>query len=171
MKKKIVIIIFIVGVVLIGCGVGVYFLGGKPKEKETTNTENKEQEPREYMNVKSPDTDYYKTNPDGSMENISEKVKGTHTSGDFAFNNMTISIKSAEEPLASYSYTLTNNSGNNYTSADVSIVFIYSDGSKLNSSPSKVENIPAGGTVNVERKDYISIIGAVDYEIQVTNVQ
>ncbi len=169
MKKKVIIIVFVIGVILIGCGIGIYFMGGNTENKDKTETKN--EEPEGYMNVKSPDTDYYKTNPDGSMENISEKVKGTHTSGDFAFDNMTISIKSTEEPLASYSYTLTNNSGTNYTSADVSIVFIYKDGSKLNSSPSKVENIPAGGTVNVERKDYISIIGAVDYEIQVTNAK
>ncbi len=165
MKKKAFIIVFIIGLILILCGVGITMSGSKDtkKEKKTTNTEeNTEKKP--YMNVTSPDTTYYKKNSDGSMENISDKVKGVHTKDDLSVEGMKISIKSAEEPLASYSYVIKNNGSTNLNGIQVSIVFIYADGSRLNSSPSTLD-IPAGGSVNVDRKDYVSIIGAADYEI------
>ena len=58
MKKKVIIIVFVIGVILIGCGIGIYFMGGNTENKDKTETKN--EEPEGYMNVKSPDTDYYK---------------------------------------------------------------------------------------------------------------
>ena len=165
MKKKVVLIVFIIGVLLIVCGIGINMSGSKDskKEKNETNTEDISKNEAN-MNMGAPDSKYYQKKSDGSMVNISEKVKGVHANGELAVDGMSIFLKSDKEPLANYSYVIKNNGTTNYSSLEVSIIFIYADGSKLNSSPSKID-LPAGASVNIDRKDFVSIIGAVDYEI------
>ena len=113
----------------------------------------------------NPDADYYKEEKNGTLKNTSEKISKKHKNGDFTVEDMSITFNEEDVYLAKYSYKITNNSSKDYTNLKVSIVFIFSDGTRLNSTASTIESLKAGKSTKLNRKDYVSIVGAVDYKI------
>ena len=167
MKKKVIIIILVIGLLLIVAGIGFKVFGSK---SETSVDDNEKVEQYdgtgEKMSDGQPDKNNYKENSDGSKVNNSEKVSKKHTSENFSVENMTIKLDK-DEFFANYAYEITNNGTNNYDTLDVSIIFIFADGTKIMSTPYTIDNFTAGSTTKVEKKEYMSIVGAVDYEIQI----
>lgn len=165
MKKKIIVIILIISILCIIVGLSCIVIASNTKKSKKVI-----EDPDEVMETMSrsyPNSDYYKKSNDGTLVNISKNIKKIHTNGDFSIDKMTITYNEDNVDLANYSYVITNNGVTNYDSIDIRIVFIFSDGSKIYSSPSTIQNLTALGSSTVERKDFLSIVGAVDYEIKV----
>ena len=168
MKKKIFILIGIIGLLLIVAGVGINQFGTK-QEKNNTNDESTEEKEvkKDGMNNGVADSNYYKKNEDGTLTNTSKKIKEVHTNGDFSIENMTINYSEEDEYLANYSYEIKNNGTTNYNSVEFSIIFVYSDGTKRDCPSAKVENFVAGQSIKLDRQNLFNIIGASDYEIKI----
>lgn len=171
MKKKIIIIIFSLGILLIIGGFTFYYANtylsvekNNNSNKHTTYTGNIGEVK---MSDDSPDENNYKVNKNGTLSNTSKGVAKKHSNGDFVVENMTITLPTNDEYMADYTYVIKNNGTINYESIDVSIIFIFADGTRLISSPVTIKDLNASGEQKVERKDYMSIVGAVDYDIEI----
>lgn len=177
MKKKIIfIIVTILAIILIALGVVLYTNGSNNDNKngnsdgniiDASKVDTDPTKSSNQMSVGLPDSNNYKNNKDGSMTNTSANISKKHTSGDLVISNMSISLPKDEEFFVDYVYTIKNTGSTDYSSLPVSIVFIFADNSKLTSSAYTIDSLPAGKSVKVERREYISVLGAVDYDIKI----
>ncbi|MDO4996027.1 MAG: hypothetical protein Q4E69_02500 [Bacilli bacterium] len=176
MKKKIIIVVLIIGIIFILVGVGYNILSiSKPNDngKETSN-DNTEISVKKYdpdsgkakSSDSEPKSEYYEKKDDGSMINNSEKVVKKHTKDDFTVEDLNITLASEEEFFANYSFVLKNTGKKDYSNLEFSIVFIFEDGSRLIGSPTTIDNLKAGKSKKIERKEYRSILGAIEYDIE-----
>lgn len=190
MKKKMIIIVGVIGLLLIVCGIVFYVVNSAQNtpnntsdNDNTTNTStdtgnntntntntgndtgNAEEVKEDMSTSVNPDADYYKEEKNGTLKNTSEKIAKKHKNGDLTVEDMSITFNEEDVYLAKYSYKITNNGSKDYNNLKVSIVFIFSDGTRLNSTASTIESLKAGKSTKLNRKDYVSIVGAVDYKI------
>lgn len=164
MKKKIFLIIGIIGILLIGVGVvlNLVFNNASSKNKNTEETENKAP-----SSMSNPDSNYYTEDENGVLVNTSKKIKKAHTTGDLTAEDMVIAYDKKDEYLANYSFQLKNTGAVNYTNLEFSIVFIFADGLKRESPSIKLDSLAVGETTKIEKENFVSIVGAEDYEIKI----
>lgn len=164
MNKKTIIIIVIVGLLLIVSGFSLNMLSSKEK---TPKKEKKEETPVVGQNVQFADSSKLKENADGTLSNVNANVLKKHDNGDFSIDDMSITITKDQTDFATYKFTLKNNGSKDYTSFEVSIGFIFKDGTRYVDAPYAVDSLPAGGSVELNRVVFGSIANAVDYEIRI----
>lgn len=172
-KKVISLILIIIGFILIGVGTCIFIL---PKDNTTDSNNNSNVESSNNSidenissfekNDKPKDSNSYKKNNDGSFTNTSKKVLESHKTGDFEINNMTIFTSNGNNELANYSFTIKNNSSNNFNSVVVTITFKFADGTKSEEISSIADNLGANGSVEVKSNSLMRIIDAVDYDVK-----
>lgn len=183
MKNKRVLIILFIGILLICIGIGynIYLFNDNDSvdSKNIEKTENIDNDDKkdetlpivsnssDNKNSAYPDSNYYKESKDGSLTNTSEKIKKVHKNGNISIENMSITFSPEKEYFADYNYVVKNIGKSDIESLEFTIIFIFSDGTKRDSSPIKIENLGVGKSKKIEKQNYVSIVGAEDYEIKI----
>ena len=178
MKKKIIITVLVIGIVfiMVGIGINIMFSNKNIGGSSETGNDNTEITIKEYdpdsgenkLSESEPATKYYETKSDGSMVNNSDRILKKHTKDGLSVEDLTITLASNEEFFANYSFVLKNTGKKDYSNIEFSIVFIFEDGSRLIGSPTTIESLKAGKSKKIDRKEYRSILGAIEYDIEYT---
>ena len=165
MKKKIILIILCIAILLIGAGVGIYFINSNNSNNKNSNNEKEKIEKSNKEN--SIDAKYFEEKEDGSFVNISEDVPKEHSSTDISSNNMNITVGADSSDLADFSFVLKNNTGQTINTSNVSVVFILSDETKFVTDISINKELAPGESVEIKDQTLVKVISAVDYEIRI----
>ena len=163
-KKIVIVVIFILGFVLIVSGFSLNILSNK---ETSSKKDKKEKTPVVGENVGVVNKNNLKENADGTLSNSSEKITKKHVNGDFSIDDMSITVNKDQTDFASYKFTLKNNGTKDYQAFEVSIAFIFKDGTVNVDAPHKVDNLAASGSIELQRVVLGSIANAVDYEIRI----
>ena len=169
MKKRVIIILIsIVGLLLIVTGFSIRFSSNKDNvSKDNNNIEEKDSSKGENMSV--PDTKKLEKDKDGNYVNSNSKISTKHVSGDFSINDMYITLHKEYNEFATYTFTLNNNGKEDFNSFEVTIGFIFKDGTKYIDAPFNVDALAAGEKIELQRTISSSIMNAVDYEITINS--
>lgn len=165
MKKKIILIFLCIAILLIGAGVGIYFINSNNSNNKNSNNEKEKIEKSNKEN--SIDAKYFEEKEDGSFVNISEDVPKEHSSTDISSNNMNITVGADSSDLADFSFVLKNNTGQTINTSNVSVVFILSDETKFVTDISINKELAPGESVEIKDQTLVKVISAVDYEIRI----
>ena len=165
MKKKLIIIILCIAILLIGAGVGIYFINSNNSNNKNSNNEKEKIEKSNKEN--SINTKYFEEKEDESFVNISEDVPKEHSSTDISSNNMNITVGADSSDLADFSFVLKNNTGQTINTSNVSVVFILSDETKFVTDISVNKELAPGESVEIKDQTLVKVISAVDYEIRI----
>lgn len=165
MKKKIILIILCIAILLIGAGVGIYFINSNNSNNKNSNNEKEKIEKSNKEN--SIDAKYFEEKEDGSFVNISEDVPKEHSSTDISSNNMNITVGADSSDLADFSFVLKNNTGQTINTSNVSVVFILSDETKFVTDISINKELAPGESIEIKDQTLVKVISAVDYEIRI----
>ena len=168
MKKRIIIILIsIVGLLLIVTGFSIRFLSNKGSESKDNNNNIEEKDSSKGENMSVPDTKKLEKDKDGNYVNSNSKISTKHVSGDFSINDMYITLHKEYNEFATYTFTLNNNGKEDFNSFELTIGFIFKDGTKYIDAPFNVDALAAGEKIELQRTISSSIMNAVDYEITI----
>lgn len=112
----------------------------------------------------------YSVNEKGDKVNNSSKMSETHNSGNISGLKMEIISKKDNPRYATFTLTLKNNSSEDYSKKDVKINFVDKNGESQNLILYQVDSFLPGETIKIEKEEYIKIIDAEDYTIELTEI-
>ncbi len=151
----------------------------KPVENNTTVVE----EPNEWDEVPEEDIILgiqnnniktlvnYSLNSSGDKVNNSSKMSEVHNSGDLSGLKMEIISKKDNPRNATFTLTIKNNSNEDYSKKDIVIDFIDKDGNSQNLVYYQVDSFKPGETIKIVKEEYLKIIDAYDYKLDLTELQ
>lgn len=160
MKKKLNIIILIIGILLIVSGIGISLMSGNSSSNSSKTSK------KERSKDNGIDPTYYEKSEDGSFKNTSSKIGEEHTFDDITVQNMKIGIDASDQEMANFTFTIKNNGSQTLNFNTISVIFSYSDGKKFNIPLSNLKSLSPGESVDVKEQAFIQIISAVDYDVK-----